>query len=289
MKHVEGHLDVTHSRARGSSHLYQQSWLPDGDTRAAILLVHGLGEHSARYQHVARHCTDRGFAVHALDHYGHGRSNGHRGYVERFSVYLDGVAALLDKVQAQHPDTPIFLLGHSMGGLIAAAFLRERQTAFCGAVLSGPALQSDAAPSAIVMALVRLLSALVPTLPMIGLDPAGVSRDPDVVRAYVADPLVHHGKLSARLIAEMSGAMRNTLECAPEIKLPILVMHGEEDLLTATAGSVEFCARVVSDDKTLKLYAGLYHEIFNEPEKEQVLADMSDWLEAHLCRAQPRD
>lgn len=83
--------------------------------------------------------------------------------------------------------------------------------------------------------------------------------------------------------------MRNTLECAPEIKLPILVMHGEEDLLTATAGSVEFCARVVSDDKTLKLYAGLYHEIFNEPEKEQVLADMSDWLEAHLCRAQPRD
>ncbi len=282
MKHEDGWLEFRHSEARGTSRLYRRSWLPDGESRAAIVLVHGLGEHSGRYEYLAAHCTARSFAVHALDHYGHGKSEGLAGHVERFSVYLDGVRELVGRVGDEHPGIPLFLLGHSMGGLIAAAFLREAQSEFRAAVLSGPALKSDAAPPAIVLWINRLLSWLAPTLPMIGLDPAGVSRDPEVVRAYVGDPLVHHGKVRARLIAEMMAAMKKTLALAPDIKLPILIMHGEDDVLTSPDGSREFFAQAGSADKTLKIYPGLYHEIFNEPEKDAVLTEMTDWLEAHL-------
>ena len=282
MKHADGWLELRHSQARGTSRLYRQTWLPDGEPRAVILLAHGLGEHSGRYTHFARHCTDRGFAVYALDHYGHGKSEGLAGHVERFSVYLDGVRALLSRVREEQPGLPVFMLGHSMGGLIAAAFMRESQAGFRGCVLSGPALMSDVAPHAIVLWINRLLSRLVPTLPMIGLDPAGVSRDPEIVRAYVSDPLVHHGKVSARLVAEMMAAMRATLAGANDIELPLLIMHGEADVLTSPTGSRELHAHAASDDKTLKLYPGLYHEIFNEPEKDAVLTDMTDWLEAHL-------
>ena len=282
MNHADGYLEFRHSKARGSSRLYQQSWTPDGDVRAGILLVHGLGEHSSRYTHVAEHLTERGFAVHTLDHYGHGKSEGQPGYVERFSVFLDGVTALLHKVQSENPEQPLFLVGHSMGGLIAATFLLEQQAAFRACVLSGPAVKSDQTPPAIVVALIRLIAILAPTAPLIQLDASGVSRDPDVVNAYMSDPLVHHGKLSARLLAEMSATMKSTLAKAGDIRVPIILMHGDADLLTAPSGSVELHARVGSDDKTLKLYPGLFHEIFNEPEQDAVLAEMSSWLEAHL-------
>lgn len=282
MKHSDGWLELRHSQARGTSRLYRQTWLPDGAPRAVVVLAHGLGEHSGRYTYFARHCTDRGFAVCALDHHGHGKSEGLAGHVERFSVYLDGIRELLSRVRDEHPGLPVFMLGHSMGGLIAAAFMRESQSAFHGCILSGPALMSDAAPNAIVLWVNRLLSSLAPTLPMIGLDPAGVSRDPEVVRAYVSDRLVHHGKMSARLIAELMATMRATLAAAPEIELPLLIMHGEADVLTSPSGSRALYAQAASVDKTLKLYPGLYHEIFNEPEKDAVLTDMTDWLEARL-------
>ena len=282
MKHTEGFLDLRHSKARGSSRLYQQTWEPDGQTRAVVLLVHGLGEHSGRYAHVAEHLAERGFAIYTLDHYGHGKSDGHAGFVERFSVYLDGVGALLEKARDEQPEVPFFLVGHSMGGLIAATYLLENQDAFRACVLSGPALKTDQAPPALLLALVRLLSKLVPTLPMIQLDASGVSRDPAVVEAYVNDPLVFHGRLSARLIAELSATMDDTLSRAGEIRIPVIFLHGEKDVLTAPSGSREMFNNVSSDDKTLKIYPGLFHEIFNEPEKDTVLSEMSAWLEAHL-------
>ncbi len=282
MIHTEGTLEFRHSEARGSSRLYRQAWLPEGDARAAVLLVHGLGEHSSRYGHVAASLTQRGFALHALDHYGHGKSDGHSGHVPRFSVFLDGVAALLDDVRKTSANLPLFMVGHSMGGLIAARFMMARQDEFRAAALSGPAFSSDEAPPAIVLWLNRLLSALVPTLPMIALDPTLVSRDRAVVEAYVNDPLVHHGKLTSRLIAEMTKAMDDTLARAAEVTLPLLIMHGDADKLTAPDGSGEFHGGAGSADKTLKLYPGLFHEIFNEPERDAVLADLGNWLEAHL-------
>jgi alpha-beta hydrolase superfamily lysophospholipase len=281
LKHDTGHLDLRHSQARGTSHLFTQSWLP-ATVRARVLLVHGLGEHSGRYERVVKALVERGFAVHTLDHYGHGKSDGHRGHVERFSVFLDGVDALLSAIRADDADSPLFLLGHSMGGLIAAHALIRKQAPYRAAVLSGPAFKSDAEPPALVVALLRLLAATVPTVPVLALDPAGVSRDPEVVAAYVGDPLVHHGKLTARLVAEMSGAMKAALAGASEVTLPLLVMHGEDDVLTSPAGSRAFVEAVRSQDKSLKIYPGLYHEIFNEPEKDAVIGEMCDWLEAHL-------
>jgi alpha-beta hydrolase superfamily lysophospholipase len=282
LRHFEAFLEVSHSAARGSSRLYRQTWLPDAEPRALVLLIHGLGEHSSRYTHVAKHLTQRGYAVFTIDHYGHGKSDGHAGFVERFSVYLDGVAALLETARSEHPGQPIFLLGHSMGGLIAATFLLDHQSAFRAAVLSAPAIKSDQAPPAIVIALIRLLAALAPTLPLIQLDASGVSRDPAVVSAYMNDPLVNHGKLSARLLSEMSATMQGTVARAAVIKLPIMLMHGEDDQLTSLDGSMELYEAVSSTDKKLKTYPGLYHEIFNEPEQDAVLEDMSTWLEAHL-------
>lgn len=282
MKHKDGYLEFRHSLARGSSRLYSQTWLPESEVRAVVLLVHGLGEHSARYEHVAEHLTNCGFAVFAIDHHGHGQSDGRMGYVERFSVYLDGVDELRKTIRAQYPSLPLFLLGHSMGGLIAATCLLANQDAFKACVLSGPALETDQAPPALLLALNRLLSALVPTLPMIQLDASGVSRDPTVVDAYMKDPLVFHGKLSSRLIAELSATMQNTLSKASEIRIPILILHGEKDVLAAPSGSRELYDNVSSDDKTLTVYPGLFHEIFNEPEQETVLADVSSWLEAQL-------
>lgn len=282
MKHTDGYLEIRHSEARGSSRLYEQCWEPENECRAAVLLVHGLGEHSSRYGHVAEHLTQRGIALQALDHYGHGKSDGLAGYVERFSVYLDGVDAALQKIKREHPEVPLFLIGHSMGGLIAATFLLQQQDAFRACVLSGPAFKSDQAPPAIVIAIIRLLALLAPTLPLLQLDASGVSRDPAVVDAYMRDPLVHHGKLSARLLAQMSAAMQSTLAKAAGITIPILIMHGEDDQLTSPSGSAQMFERVGSEDKTLKTYPGLFHEIFNEPEQEAVLNDMSQWLEAHL-------
>lgn len=283
MKHFEDYLDVPHSRARGTSHLFQQTWLPDDEPRAALLLIHGLGEHSTRYEHVAKHCTQRGFAVYALDHYGHGKSDGHPGHVQKFSVYLDGVTALLDKIKQEQPGKPIFLVGHSMGGLIATTYLLDHQAAFAGCVLSGPALKSDAAPPAIVLAFNRLLSLLVPTAPVLQLDASAVSRDPDVVRNYLNDPLVFHGKYSSRLVSEMTATMQRTLASVADIRLPVILLHGEEDALASASGSREMFENASSEDKTLKIYPGLYHEVFNEPEQDRVLADMSDWLEEHLA------
>lgn len=282
MKHSEGWLELRHTKARGTSRLYRRSWLPETPPRAAILLVHGLGEHSGRYEYFAAHCTARGFSVHAVDHYGHGCSEGLRGHVQRFSVYLDGLRALRDAVRDDDADLPLFLVGHSMGGLIAAAFLGEDQASFRGCVLSGPLLRSDAEPPALVMTVVRLISWLAPTVPIIGLDPGGVSRDPAVVEAYVKDPLVHHGKSTARLIAELSSAMRGTLATAPGIELPLLIMHGDADQLTSPSGSQALYDMAGSTDKTLRRYPGLYHEIFNEPERDRVLGEMSAWLENHL-------
>lgn len=280
--HSEGFLEFRHTKARGSSRLYWQSWLPESDARASVLLVHGLGEHSSRYTHVARHLTRRGFAVFTVDHYGHGKSDGRMGFVERFSIYLDGVDALREKVLAELPSVPMFLLGHSMGGLIAATYLLDNPDVFRGCVLSGPALKTDQAPPALLVVLVKLLSALAPTLPMIQLDASGVSRDPKVVEAYVSDPLVFHGKLSARLITELTATMDKTLSRAAEIRTPILIMHGQDDKLTSPAGSQAMFDNISVEDKTLKLYPGLYHEIFNEPEQEAIMADMSDWMEQHL-------
>jgi alpha-beta hydrolase superfamily lysophospholipase len=269
------------SAAAGAA-LHWHAWLPEGAMRAVVVLAHGYAEHLGRYAYFAGKLNAAGIGVYALDHWGHGKSDGAYGFVPAFSAYTDGVEALLNEVELRHPDTPRFLIGHSMGGLIAAAHLVTHQSHYAGAILSGPAIKAAEEPSKLLIWVSRLLSRFVPRMGVLALDSSGVSRDPAVVADYLADPLVYNGKMSARLAAEMFDAMAVVQARAGEIALPILLLHGEADSLTAPQGSRFLNEYVSSTDRTLKLYPGLYHEIFNEPERDSVIGDVTSWIAKHL-------
>jgi len=275
MPHQEGTL----TGAR-NSRIYYQAWLPEGCPAAVLLVVHGLGEHSGRYGNVVNYFLPRGYAIYALDHYGHGKSEGQREYVERFSDYIQTLKIFFDQVRAAQPTRPIFLMGHSLGGLISAVYLLDHQAGLAGAVLSGPAVKPPSLSPALLVT-GRLMSVLLPRVGVLGLDSGGVSRDPQVVRAYVDDPLVFNGKTTARLGAETIDAMRRAQAGAATLRLPLLILQGGADRLVDPAGAEQFYQAAGSADKTLKVYPGLYHEVYNEPEHEQVLHDVELWLAAH--------
>jgi len=281
MKHDTGTMAVTLPTS-GPNHLYYQSWTPEEKPTAMLLIAHGLAEHSGRYRHVAEFFVANGYGVYALDHIGHGKSDGLRNFVNRFTDYHVGITALTEQVKQDYPEQSLILVGHSLGGLISSDFLLDYQNLFDACILSGPAIQTSAAPSTFLMYISRLISALAPRLGVAKLDGNAISRDPAVVAAYIDDPLVYNGKVTARLGTEMFTAMERVLNNAQLIALPLLILHGEEDALTKPAGSQELYNKVSSKDKTLKIYPKLYHEIFNEPEREQVLADAVTWLDRQL-------
>ncbi len=283
MKHEDGTLTLpTGSKAAGAK-LHLQKWLPDDDPKAIILLVHGYAEHAGRYQYFAGHCVGKGYAVFAVDHWGHGQSDGTPGYVPDFSVFHDGVDQLVACARQDFPELPLMLVGHSMGGLISATYLLSNQSRFAACVLSGPAIKAAEEPSAFLKAISGFLSRFFPKLGVLELDPNGVSRDPQVVADYLADPLVYNGKMGARLAAEMLNNMTEIQQNAGQISLPILMLHGEKDSLAAAEGSKFLDSQISSSDKTLIIYPELFHEIFNEPEKDKVLNDMTDWLDKQLA------
>jgi acylglycerol lipase len=277
MKHQEGHF-----KGLKNLELYYQGWLPEGDPVAVLLVVHGLAEHSGRYGNVVDYFVPRGYAVYALDHCGHGRSEGARVYIERFTDYLDDLKTFFDMVRGWHPDRKIFMVGHSMGGTIGLAYAARYQDELDGLILSAAGVRLGASVSPFVITVGKLCSTLLPKMGMVILDASTISRDPAVVAAYDNDPLVHRGKVTARLGAEMIATTQAFPEQVSRLHLPILIMHGTADRLVDPQGSPWLYETVGSTDKTLKLYEGCYHEIFNEPEHEQVLADVEAWLQAHL-------
>ncbi len=276
MNHSEGSF-----KGVRNANIYYQAWLPEGDAKAALLIVHGLGEHSGRYLNVVNHFVPLGYAVYGLDHLGHGKSDGAREVVERFEDYTNTLTIYYDMVKGWQPDQPIFLLGHSMGGLIATTYLLDHQAKFKGAVISAPAVKVSDSISQATITLGKVLSVLTPKAGVLGLDANGVSRDPEVVAAYVNDPLVFHGKTPARLAAEMLKTMQRVSAEAGKIMLPLMLVQGGEDKLVDPAGAQLLYDQVSSKDKTLKVYQGLYHEVFNEPERDRVLKDVETWLAAH--------
>ncbi|MBN7799034.1 alpha/beta hydrolase [Parahaliea mediterranea] len=276
---------LTPEEGRLAGDVYYRHWPPLGQARGVILLVHGLGEHSGRYQGFADYLCPRGFAVVAPDHPGHGESPGTRSHIDRFEDFFPPLDKLGAAIARWYPDLPRFLVGHSMGGLIAARYLLDHQRQFAGAAFSGAALAVPDSPPKILLWINRLLSRLFPRLGLMQLDASEVSRDPEVVRAYRDDPLVHDGKVSARLVNELFRTMGEVEARRAELVLPVLVMHGEADVMTAASGSAAFHAGIGSTDKTLCLYPGLYHEIFNEPERLEVLEELADWLERRCGEA----
>jgi acylglycerol lipase len=276
VSHTEGELTGV-----GGVRLYRQSWLPEDDMRAVVVLAHGAGEHSGRYAHVAARLVDEGYAVCALDHRGHGRSDGPRAYVDRVANAVADLDSLTVLASSEHSGLPVFLLGHSMGGAIALRYAMAHQDRLTGLMLSGPLAALDAASPA-QRFVARVLSTAAPRLPLIGVDPALVSRDPAVVEAYVNDPLVFHGKLPVRTVAELAAAVDSFQDGVGSITVPTLIMYGTDDKLAPPAGAVMVSERIGSTDTTVKPYEGLYHEILNEPEQQQVMDDMCAWLSAHI-------
>ena len=277
MKHQEGFF----KGIRGAN-IYYQSWLPESEPRAALLIVHGLAEHSGRYGNVVNHFVPLGYAVYGIDHFGHGKSDGKRVYVKRFSDYTNTLKVYFGMIREWQPDKPIFLVGHSMGGLIGTVYLLDHQAELAGAVLSGPAVKIPKHVTPTMLFVGKILSALIPRFGLLPLDAVGVSRDPLVVKAYVSDPLVYRGKATARLAAEMIKAMQTISGQAARITLPIMIVQGSADRLVNPAGARMLYDAVSSADKEIRIYDGLYHEVFNEPEQDKVLRDIEIWLEVHL-------
>jgi alpha-beta hydrolase superfamily lysophospholipase len=257
--------------------VFRRAWLPERATRV-LLFVHGYAEHSGRYEAMALWFAERGCVVQAYDQRGHGRSEGVRCHVERFDDFLDDLALVLDAVRSEHPELPVTLVGHSMGGLITLAFLTTRKPRVASAVTSGAALSIGAVSPARV-ALARAARRLLPRLAIgSGLDPEGLSRDSEVVRRYLADPLIVR-TMTTSLGAELLGAAPRTAALAGEVGVPLLVLHGEADPICAAEGSRAFHAGVRSPGAALRVYPQLRHEIFNEPEREAVWQDVLGWLE----------
>ncbi|MDQ3761096.1 MAG: lysophospholipase [Actinomycetota bacterium] len=286
-EHDEGHREIAPGRSA-----YWQAWLPRDRTRAVVIIVHGIHEHSARYAHVGIRLAAAGFGVYAADYRGHGRSDGRRANIERMAQVVDDLGSFVRFASERHPDLPVFMVGHSVGGLIALHYATEPRgtepgTSLAGLVVSGPAVEVMVG-SALQRRLARVLSALVPNLGVATVDAdEKISRDPEVVRAYREDPLVYHGKLKARTGAEILGTMEGLPARLPRLSVPLLLLHGTHDQICALTGSAMVHDRASSPDKTLRRYQGLYHEVFNEPEREQILTDLLSWLEQHLPTSRP--
>ena len=256
------------------------AWIPAPDVRGVVVVAHGLGEHSGRYGNVADALVPRGYAVYTLDHRGHGRSAGRRAYVERLSMVVDDFEAFRAESCAGHPGVPSFVLGHSFGGLVALAHAIDHPNSSDGLVLSGPASAAGARTSFLTVTKFRILGMITPTKPVLSVDPTLISRDPQVVQAYRDDPLVCHGPVPARTVAEMRSRARRIPGQASQLRLPMLVMHGADDALVPADASRLLAARAGSADLRLEIYAGVHHELFNEPEHAAVLATVGEWLEA---------
>lgn len=277
MKHHEGYF-----KSIRDTNIYYQYWLPEGEPKAILLVAHGIAEHSGRYMNVVNHFVPAGYAVYGIDHIGHGKSDGKRVCVERFQDYTKTLRKYFSMIRGWQPEKPIFLVGHSMGGLISSAYLLEHQDELTGAVLSGPGIKvPDNISNAVIFA-GKILSLVMPKAGIIQLDAEGICRDPAVVDAYVNDPLVYTGKITARLGAEMLKTIQHVTGSATKIRLPIMILQGGSDKLVDPRGAQLLYDSVSSEDKTIKIYDGLYHEVFNEPEHGQVLDDVKVWLESHL-------
>jgi len=265
--------------AQDGTPLYWQRWEGTRGSRATVCLVHGQGEHIGRYDHVARVFSEAGLTILGADVRGHGRSGGPRGHTPSYAHLLNDVDRLLAKAEAGRP---VFLYGHSMGGNIVLQYGLSRSAAVRGVFATGPWLRLRFQPSVFQRFLARVMPPLLPglTVPN-GLKVDGLSRDPAVVRAYVADPLVHD-RISAMLGSSVIRAGEQALARAGSFHLPLLLMHGADDPIIDPAATEAFFRAAPGPDKTLRIWPGLRHEIHNEPEQLEVLNEMVDWVAARL-------
>ena len=257
--------------------LFTRVWLPGEAAKAWIAFSHGQSEHSGRYDTLGRTLADAGYALVMADLHGHGQSGGKRGHVDRFSQYTDDLSAAIDYARAQKP-TALFIGGHSLGGLNAARIAVENPEGVRGLILSGAALRLGFDPPGWKVAMGKLMARLLPKLTMGNeIDVKDLTHDEEIVERQRNDPL-NHGVITARAFVEFMKAQAEVFDRVDRAKMAMLVMHGDHDVLAASSGSEDFCRLAGSQAKTLKIYEGFYHEIFNELDKDRVFNDLIEWL-----------
>lgn len=273
------HLETFHETFDGQK-LYLQAWEPESERRAAMLLVHGLGEHSSRYTHLAEFLNTKGIAVYTFDGRGHGKSVQPKvtAYFDRAAHYVKDVDDLFKKMKSYVGDTPCFIMGHSMGGGMVAQHALRYQPEATGIILSAPALMAGDDISRLLIWISGLLSKIAPKLKAVKLDSSHLSHDPQVKIDYDADERVYSEGIPARTGAELLSMMKEIQAKMDQFKHPYLLLHGTEDHLTNIAGSKMLHEKASSQDKTLKLYEGFYHELVNEVKKDEVMNDIANWI-----------
>ena len=275
--------ECTFQNADGITIGYRE-WLPDdGHIRAVVFILHGLGEHSGRYRHVAEPLTDVGFACYGIDHLGHGNSGGTRAYIPDAQLAIDDLDQLCGIVSAEHPELPALLFGHSMGSLIGLGFALQHPDRLHGVATTGTPLHGERNRPAW---LVSLCLKAANYFPKLRLSPPGgpsvLTADKDMLREWLADPLIDKGMWRVGTSAALVRLARNICEQAHNLKLPLLIMHGEGDHLVPASGSAFLAEAAGSTDVTLKLYSDLRHELVNEVNREEIINTLRDWLLAHI-------
>ncbi len=258
-------------------------WTPQNPKNIGILLLHGYAEHARRYRTYGDRMAGEGYTVFAIEHIGHGKSNGRPGYVPSFDGMKQDALDYFDYIRKANPEFKWIVFGHSMGGLLACHIALDRQDQLSALMLSGPLLETPAGIPAVVKKIGRWMSKVLPTIPVIALETDALCREPDVIRRYLADPLVYNGKIRARTGIELEDAVFAMRKRFGDISVPLWVGHGTLDRLAMPAGSKHLFEACSSTDKEYKSYNGLYHEILNEPESEVVLHDMTYWLKKRFA------
>lgn len=263
--------------------IFVRSWRPEGKARGVVAICHGVNSHSGYYLWAAEQLVASGLAVYALDLHGRGKSDGERFYLEKMADYLDDVNALVTLAKSREPGLPLFLLGHSAGGVISCVYTLEHQAELAGLICESFAFQVAAPDFAV--AVVRGLSHLAPHAHVLRLKNEDFSRDPAVVQAMNDDPLTAHETQPTKTVAELARADERLKKEFPLITLPVLILHGTADKVTRPSGSQLFYDTAGSTDKTLKLYEGHAHDLLNDFDKEVVMADIKGWIDARLPAA----
>ena len=267
----------------GGLNIFTRSWRPEGGApRGVVVIAHGFNSHSGHYFWVAEQLMARGLAVYALDHRGRGKSDGERFFVEHVSEYVEDLATFIGIAKSREPGLPVFLLGHSAGGVISCIYTLEHQAELAGLICESFAFRVPAPDFA--LAVIKGLSHVAPHAHVLKLPNEGFSRDPKVVQALNDDPLIAHEVQPTSTVAALVRADERIEREVNLIRLPVLILHGKEDKVTKPGGSQMFFDQAGSKDKTLKLYDGYVHDLLNDVGKEAVLADIQAWIDARIPR-----
>lgn len=264
----------------GGIKIFFRSWRPDGKARGVVVIVPGFNAHSGYYAWVAEQLTAEALAVYAVDLRGRGKSDGERFYVEKFQDYVDDVSALVNRAKSREAGLPVYLLGHSAGGVVSCLYALENQSQLAGLICESFAFQVPAPDFA--LAVFKGLSHVAPHAHVLHLKNEDFSRDPNVVRTMNDDPLIANETQPTETLAEMVRADERLEKEFPRIKLPVLILHGTSDKAAKPSGSQLFYDTVGSTDKTLKFYEGGYHDLLNDTDKQRVTSDIRVWINAHL-------